>query len=245
MTHHASPPNRSTWPKVRLYVTPDLASGQDVTLDKEQSHYITSVMRKGSGDAVRLFNGRDGEWQATITQTSKKNVILTVSHQLRPQEASPDVWLLFAPIKKSGTDMILQKATELGARRLIPVRTRFSESQRINLDRFHSITIEAAEQSERLDIPLVDDIKDLDKVMETWPTDRPLFMADEQGGAALTTVQGLTEPRAALIGPEGGFAPEDHRILDRLTSCHKVSLGPRILRAETAALVLLSHLTLT
>ena len=208
-----SPPDRTNWPRNRLFIPNALSYGEIVDLARQQSHYLISVLRHNTGSYVRVFNGRDGEWSAELVSARRKTATLLIKEQLRPQNASPDLWLLFAPIKKSGTEMIVQKATELGVSRIIPVRTRYTDSQRVNSARFTSIAIEAAEQCERLDLPQINPLCDLVDILAEWPSDRSIFMADETGGLPIQDVLKTTRPVAALVGPEGGFAPDDRKHL--------------------------------
>ena len=147
----------------RLFIGQDLAAGQAVALPKEDTHYLVNVMRRAAGDTVRLFNGRDGEWRAQIVETGRKAAILEPLEQTRPQAGVPDLWLLFAPVKRQKTDLMVEKATELGVARLCPVSTARTQSERVRIDRFRTITKEAAEQTERLDLPEIDELERLDR----------------------------------------------------------------------------------
>ena len=235
--------------RARLFVDTPLAAGTEVVPGPEQAHYLLNVLRLKSGDAVALFNGRDGEWSARITDTTKKACRLTVERQTRPQRHGPDLWFLFAPIKRARFDFVVEKATELGARRIQPVFTRRTAVARVNLERLGAHAIEAAEQCGRLDVPEVADARPLDAVLDAWPGGRRLMLCDESGTAPPAT-RALAEARAdspggigpwaVLIGPEGGFAPEELIRLKRLSGVLPVSLGPRILRAETAGIAALA-----
>lgn len=235
--------------KCRLYVDVPLAADADVVPTPEQTHYLLNVLRLKPGDAVALFNGRDGEWHSRISDASKKTSRLTVERQTRQQRNGPDLWFLFAPIKRARFDFVVEKATELGARRIQPVFTRRTAVARVNLDRFGAHAIEAAEQCGRLDVPQIDDARPLDAVVDAWPAGRRLMLCDESR-TALPVIRVLTEARAdspggvgpwaILIGPEGGFAPEELARLKRLPGVLPVSLGPRILRAETAGIAALA-----
>lgn len=230
-------------PKLRLYVEADLSVGAQVALSADQAHYVTNVMRSRPGDAVALFNGRDGEWRSEIVQTAKHSCILAVEGMLRPQKAEPDVWLVFAPIKKARIDFIAEKATELGVSGLWPVYTRHTIVSRVNSDRLAANAVEAAEQTERMTIPAIFEPETLDKVLASWPPERHLLYMDETGGGG-----GISEvlprltpaPAAVLIGPEGGFAKSELDALRKLPFATAVGLGPRILRADTAALAALA-----
>ena len=236
------PANRP--PKVRLYVEGPLAAGIRAGLTPDQAHYAGRVMRLGPGDVLGLFNGRDGEWRGRIARLDRKGGEATVEDRLRPQVSGPDLWLLFAPLKKTATDFLIEKATELGASRLMPVLTRHTASERINIERLRARAIEAAEQCERLDVPAVADPATMDQTLAAWPSARRLFVADERGGG-VPAAEGFASPSTAqghalLIGPEGGFARSELDALAGLPFVSRVGLGPRILRAETAALAMLA-----
>lgn len=226
----------------RLFVAADLAAGVALVLPDAASHYLTHVLRAASGDGVRIFNGRDGEWDARIEKLAKFGVHLTVGERLRAQAAEPDLWLVFAPIKRAPIDYLAQKATELGVSRLQPVFTRYTAVSRVNVDRLRANAIEAAEQTGRLTVPEVAEPVTLDAMMAAWPRTRPLVVLDETGqGAPLAEALAGSTLRAAsavaiLVGPEGGFAPAELDALRVLPFVTPVRLGPRILRADTAAL---------
>jgi 16S rRNA (uracil1498-N3)-methyltransferase len=220
---------------IRLYVEAELAAGATIEATEGQAHYLGGVMRRAVGDAVHLFNGRDGEWVGRIASLSRGRVVFAAETRVRPQSGDADLWLMFAVLKRDTTDLVVQKATELGVSVLLPVFTERTNAGRVNLDRLRSIAIEAAEQSERLTIPSVMAARSLQDSLADWPTDRALFVALERADArALAPSAGAT---GLLVGPEGGFGPRDHALLDRCRFVHAVSLGPRILRAETAAIV--------
>ncbi|TMV10293.1 16S rRNA (uracil(1498)-N(3))-methyltransferase [Ruegeria sediminis] len=223
--------------KIRLYVEHPLGEEQSVPLTREQAHYLFGVMRLGPGAPVALFNGRDGEWLAEVSEAGKKGGVLTCSSQTRPLRMPPDLWLLFAPIKKSRTDFIVEKAAEMGAARIIPVQTEFTNSERIRQDRLQAHAIEAAEQCGGTFVPEVGDLHKLDRMLADWPQDRQLMFCDEaEAGSALRLADGGRGlPWAILIGPEGGFSDRERARLSALPFAHVVSLGPRILRADTAA----------
>lgn len=228
---------------IRLFVTGDLAAGRPVALTDGQVHYLARVMRLGAGDGVRLFNGRDGEWLARVLRIERRAVELSVEQQRRPQVDEAGPWLLFAPVKKSGTDFIVEKATELGASRLVPVATAHGQTPRVNRERFLAQAIEAAEQCGRLTVPEVAEMTSLARVADDWPADRALFVLDETGGGA-PLAQALGDgpaPAAAfLVGPEGGFQARELDSFANMPFARRVTLGPRILRAETACLAALS-----
>lgn len=227
----------------RLFVTAALGPGQRVALDGDRTHYIKNVMRRALGDEVGLFNGQDGEWLGRIDTYGKSSAGIVLEVQRRPQVASPDVWLAFAPVKRARIDFIAEKATELGASVLWPVMTRRAEASRVNTERLTNIAIEAAEQAERLDVPAVRDAVQLEKMLAEWPRDRMLFVCAE-AGAARPIAEAVTAHRGApagfLIGPEGGFAPAELDALRKLPFVVAIGLGPRLLRAETAAVVALA-----
>ncbi len=225
-----------TMAKIRLYVDHPLGQGQSVPLERNQAHYLFGVMRLTMGDVVALFNGRDGEWQADVAEAGKRGGVLTVREQSRRLMMPPDLWLLFAPIKKARTDFIVEKAAEMGARRICPVQTDFTNAERIRQDRLQAHTIEAAEQCGGTFVPEVADLQKLARMLGDWPEDRKLMFCDEAlAGAAATLGVAGGEKWAILIGPEGGFSQVEREKLHAMPAAHPVSLGPRILRADTAA----------
>jgi 16S rRNA (uracil1498-N3)-methyltransferase len=239
----------------RLFVEADLAAGADAALGGDQAHYLTRVMRLAAGAQVRVFNGRDGEFDAEIASAGKSEVRLAVGERMREQRAAPDLWLLFAPLKKARTDFLVEKATELGAAELRPVFTARTDADVVRTDRLARIAIEAAEQTERLDVPAVREGVTLAKAVAGWDPARPLFYADEsgdEGGRPWAGEAGRARPMAevvravnstrgaVLIGPEGGFTTDERAMLRGLPYVHAVGLGPRILRAETAAVAALT-----
>ncbi|UWQ92111.1 16S rRNA (uracil(1498)-N(3))-methyltransferase [Rhodobacteraceae bacterium M382] len=223
--------------KVRLYVEHPLGQGQSVPLERDQAHYLFGVMRLAVGARVALFNGQDGEWQAEVAEAGKRGGVLVCVDQSRPLQMPPDLWLLFAPIKKARTDFIVEKAAEMGAARIVPVQTEFTNSDRIRQDRLQAHAVEAAEQCGGTYVPEVTELTKLGRLLDAWPAGRQLMFCDEaKVGSALRLAQterGL--PWAILIGPEGGFSDRERTRLAALPSSHVVSLGPRILRADTAA----------
>jgi 16S rRNA (uracil1498-N3)-methyltransferase len=229
--------------RTRLFVTGSLEPSAIVALDEGQTHYLLHVLRAKAGDRVLLFNGRDGEWQAEIGTAGKRAIALNVRAPTAPQMDVPDLWLLFAPVKKTPADSLTQKATELGVSKLHPVFTRRTIVTRINQERLLANAIEAAEQSGRLTVPQIGGAVALDKMLSAWPRGRSLFFCDE-GGDARPLAQAAREmaagPAAILTGPEGGFDPAERQSLRGLPFVMPVSLGPRILRADTAALAALS-----
>jgi 16S rRNA (uracil1498-N3)-methyltransferase len=227
----------------RLYVTGDLGKAVTVTLDEGQSHYLLHVLRSQAGNHVSLFNGRDGEWLAQITQAAKRGVTVTCLHQTGNQAGAPDIWLVFAPVKKTPSDYLVQKASELGASVLQPVFTSRTIVSRINQERMRANAVEAAEQSGRLTVPEIREAVTFDKLLASWPQGRRLLFCDE-GGDAKSMTQAAREsrggPTAIFTGPEGGFDPAERAALRALPFVMPVTLGPRILRADTAALAALA-----
>jgi 16S rRNA (uracil1498-N3)-methyltransferase len=235
--------------KTRLYVTGDLGKGVAVTLDEGQAHYLLHVLRAREGNRVLLFNGRDGEWLAEMTAAAKRGVTATCLSRTQSQAGVPDIWLAFAPVKKTPSDYLVQKAVELGVRALLPVLTRRTIVSRINEERMAANAIEAAEQSGRLTVPEIRAGVSFDKLLANWPQERRLLFCDEFGAAATNgDAKALTQaaresrggPTAILTGPEGGFDPAERAALRALPFVVPVSLGPRILRADTAALAALA-----
>ena len=227
--------------KVRLYVDHPLQEGQSVPLTREQANYLFAVMRLPVGTVLSLINGRDGEWDAEVVEGNKRGGILLCSVQTKPLQAPPDLWLLFAPIKKARTDFIVEKATEMGAARVLPVQTDFTNADRIRQDKLQAHAVEATEQCGGTFVPEVADLTRLDKVLDGWDASRRLMFCDEAMlGAASVLSSDLAGPWAILIGPEGGFSGAERARLRGLDFAHPVSLGPRILRADTAAVAALT-----
>ena len=234
-------------PKARLYVPHPLAEQTNVTLDADQSHYVARVMRGAVGDVLHLFNGTDGEWAAEIKDANKKSVTLFCTNQTRKQHHCPDIWLCFAPIKAGRIDFLAEKATELGVSALLPVKTDRTIVSRVNEERLKANVIEAAEQTERLDLPEIRPYQPLQSLLDNWPEDRSLYYGDELGSGidASTLWKELDYGKCALlIGPEGGFSEKEQQMLRQHPQAKPVSLGPRILRADTAALAGLTCLQL-
>lgn len=240
----------------RLYIDAPLTTGAAAPLTAAQAHYLKNVMRRETGDALRLFNGRDGEFAAEIVEVKKKSGLAAVKAQTRAQDAPPDLTLCFAPVKRAALETIIQKATEIGVTRLAPVITERTAGQKLKTDRLRSIALEAAEQCGRLTIPSVDEPVRLASLVKDWPAARGLVYCDEAGddesaewggreGRALPMLEALkardskAEGWAILTGPEGGFAPAERNMLRRAGFVTPVTLGPRILRADTAAIAAL------
>ena len=226
--------------KIRLYVEHPLGEGQSVPLSRDQAHYLFGVMRLSKGDTVALFNGQDGEWAAQVVDAGKRGGALECSAPIRPQGAPPDVWLLFAPIKKARTDFIVEKAVEMGVARICPVQTEFTNSERVRRDRLQAHATEAAEQCGATWVPEVSEIDRLDRVLASWQPGRNLMFCDEGLAGSGAALSGTKESWAVLIGPEGGFSDTERSRLNGLDFAHAVSLGPRILRADTAAVAALT-----
>jgi 16S rRNA (uracil1498-N3)-methyltransferase len=219
---------------IRLFVPDDLQIGTPIVIAEAQAHYVANVMRLSVGDHLRAFNGRDGEWSMRIGRLSRKQVVLEPQNLTRPQAAEPDCWLCFALLKRQKTDLVVEKATELGVSIIQPVITARTQADHVNLDRLRAIAIEAAEQCERLAVPEIRAPVPLPTLIAGWPAGRALNMADERRTAKL--IQPAIGPAALLIGPEGGFTEAEVDAIGSNPLVTRVSLGARILRAETAAI---------
>jgi len=235
-------PATPTWPPKslpRLFVRTPLAEGASVTLDGGQANYLGNVMRLGPGAELLIFDGQSGEWLARVAEMDKKRMTLTVERQTREAETAPDVWLAFAPVKRAQTDWLVEKATELGAARLIPVMTQRTIAERVKLERLEAIAIEATEQCGRTRLPDIDEALPLRHLLQHRDTSRTLYFADEEGGE---WAPDAFTPGACVIltGPEGGFTDDERVIMRAAPNAVAISLGPRILRAETAALAALA-----
>ncbi|WP_281984370.1 16S rRNA (uracil(1498)-N(3))-methyltransferase [Thalassorhabdomicrobium marinisediminis] len=227
--------------RIRLYVDHPLATSERVALSRDQAHYLFGVMRLEVGDTVALFNGRDGEWQARIIAAAKKNGVLECEAQTRPLQMPPDLWLVFAPIRKERTAFIVEKAVELGAARLIPMQTGFTQAaNRLRQDKLQATALEAAEQCEATYLPPVDPVQRFDRLLDDWDPARRILFGDETLAGTPATLPNEAGPWAIFIGPEGGFTEAERDRLRGMNCAHPVSLGPRILRAETAALAALT-----
>jgi 16S rRNA (uracil1498-N3)-methyltransferase len=230
----------------RLFVDAELCADAEVRLADESVHYLRHVLRLESGAAVSLFNGRDGEWRASLVAIAKAHASVAVEQQIRPQASGPDLWLVFAPIKRARIDSVVEKATELGVAALLPVVTQHTAVERVKIERLQAVAIEASEQSERLSVPEVRVPVTLGKLLAEWPVERRLLLCAEAGEArpiaeALQShVNDSMVPWAVMIGPEGGFARSELDALVKLPFVMPVGLGPRILRADTAALAALA-----
>jgi len=232
-------PATPAWPPdstPRLFVETELALGQQIRIDGGQAHYLVAVMRMKPGDPVKLFDDKTGEWLGIAAQIGKRDLTLDITQQLRPREPVPDLWLCAAPIKKGRVDWVAEKACELGVDKLLPVLTRRTVVDKLNLERLRAHMIEAAEQCGRTALPQLAEPVKLTALLRDWPAERALFFADETGGApALEAMRARPGPAAILIGPEGGFDPEEREAIRAHPQAVGIALGPRILRAETAA----------
>ncbi len=223
----------------RLFVRRALNEGAHVELDASQANYLGNVLRMGVGAELLVFDGNSGEWLARIEEAAKKRMTLTIVRKTREPETIPDVWLAFAPVKRAQTDWLVEKATELGAARLIPIITERTIAERVKLERLESIAIEAAEQCGRTVIPSIAEPVPLMRFLDERKLDRPLYFADEQGGER-ASVAFSRGPAAILTGPEGGFTQHEREQIRAAANTVAISLGPRTLRAETAALAALA-----
>lgn len=235
-------PATPTWPPAstpRLFVDQPLSDGLALALDGAAANYLGNVMRAKAGDPVRLFDDRSGEWLAEVTAVARRQIHLTLTAHLARRETVPDLWLVAAPIKKGRIDLVIEKACELGVARIQPAITRRTIVDRLNLDRLRAHMIEAAEQCGRTALPELAEPVKLDALLRGWPADRQLLFADESGGAPLDSVL-RPGPAAILIGPEGGFTADERAAIRAVPSATAITLGPRILRAETAAIAAIS-----
>jgi 16S rRNA (uracil1498-N3)-methyltransferase len=224
---------------IRLLVTHELGAGASLGLDDAQSRYLSAVMRQAVGDEILVFNGRDGEWRARLAQVGKRAVTLDLVEHTRPQTSGPDLDLIIALVKRGRLETIVEKAAELGARRVRPVTTERTNADHTRVDRLRAIAAEAAEQTGRLDAPEIFEPVKLERLLADWPGDRRLLFCDEAGDAqpALTALAGAPDaPWSILIGPEGGFSPREREQLRAQPYATAATLGPRILRADTAAI---------
>ncbi len=232
-------PATPAWPPAslpRLFVEQPLEGASEIAIDGAQAHYLGSVMRVKPGDAVALCDDISGEWLAVVSEAARRTVRLRLDRQLRPREIVPDLWLLAAPIRKGRIDWVAEKACELGVARFVPVRTRRSVVDKVNGERLRAHMIEAAEQCGRTALPALGELVTLERLLAEWPGERALIFADEGGGAPLAeAIAAAPAPAAILIGPEGGFDDGERALIRALPAARPVSLGPRILRADTAA----------
>ena len=229
-------------PKIRLYLDHPLGPAQSLPLTRDQAGYLFRVMRLGPGAEIAVFNGHDGEWRAEVTAAGRHGGALECRSLLRPQSLPPDLWLLFAPIRKERTDFIVEKAAEMGVQRILPVRTDRTQAGRIQRDRLQAHAIEAAEQCGNTFVPEVAELAPLSAVLDGWEAARPLTWCDEAlaDGPAPDTAADETPRGAVLIGPAGGFSPAERARLAAMPAARPTRLGPRILRADTAAVAALA-----
>jgi 16S rRNA (uracil1498-N3)-methyltransferase len=226
----------------RLHVETSLSDGAEFTLAKEQAHYLVHVLRLGQGDTVALFNGHDGEWLSYITTVTKKSVDVRIERNISAVKAPPDIDYLFAPLKHARLDYMVQKATELGARRLRPIITQRTIAERVNLERMKANAVEAAEQCNLVFVPEVLEPTTLAKALAAWEPSRQLIYCDETASVAnpIDALKRIKPPAAVLVGPEGGFTNEERAHLKSLAFVTAISLGPRIMRADTVAIAALA-----
>ena len=227
----------------RLFIDAPLAAGARLALDGAQANYLRNVLRLKGGDGVLVFNGRDGEWRAALAEAGKRGAALVVGDRVRAQEGGPDLHYLFAPLKRARLDYMVEKATEMGVSRLRPVLTRRTIAERVNLERMRAHAVEAAEQCGILRIPEIDAPERLDRALAAWDGARPLVFCDEAGEETcpFTALARIAPgPVAVLVGPEGGFDAAERELLSAQPFVTRISLGPRILRADTAAVAALA-----
>lgn len=228
--------------RIRLFIDTPLATGSKIVCPEGVRHYLLNVMRCGQGDTVYVFNGKDGEFAATIAATGKKECVLEVGALFQSFYKSPDVWVLFAPLKKDNTDLVITKSVELGVSEIMPVRTEYTSNGTPRADRMELLAREAAEQCRRQDIPVIRPETGLAELLENWPAERKLIYLDESGASqsAIDVLPDCAAPAAILVGPEGGFSKKELEILRGMPYTAGITLGRRILRAETAAIAALA-----
>lgn len=228
---------------IRLYISSKLTEATSCELSADKSHYLNNVMRCKEGEFIYCFNEKDGEFLSEITKSDKKRTVIMPKKQTKAVTKETDLWLLFAPLKKDNTDFVIEKATELGVSKIVPVITRFTNCEKVKVERFVSQAIEASEQCERLSVPQVENAKRLRDVLDAWDNKRTLFFMNERRGLT-PIVQAFYDNKqnnaAILIGPEGGFSDEEVNFIESKPFVKSVTMGPRILRAETAAVSALS-----
>ena len=226
--------------KIRLFAKQKLNKELVWQPEEAQVHYLLNVLRLSEGDCIKIFDGQSGEYIGKICNCSKKSCSIQILEKTREMEVCPDLWLLFAPVKKDKTDFIIAGATELGVAKIVPTITRYTISEKVKKERYEAQVIEAAEQCRRLDIPLIEEPKSLEKILQNWPQERILYFMDETGnGENIQTAfqkENSSHKAAVLVGPEGGFSEEELQNLRQKDFAKGVSMGKRILRAETAAL---------
>lgn len=227
----------------RLYIEDELLPEKTLFLNEEQTHYLKNVVKYNVGDTLHCFDGKNGEFSCRITEINKKAISITVLNKVKDFFPVPDIWLLFAPLKKDKTDFVIEKATELGCRKIIPTLTKYTITNNIKTERYIAQSIEAAEQCRRTDLPEIAPAQKLEDILNNWDKNRPLYFMDEtlQSRPFLEILSNNKSTSAAiLIGPEGGFSPEELTLLRNLPFAKGATLGSRILRAETAVAAALS-----
>lgn len=227
--------DRAEKTKIRLFVDHPLGAGQSVPLSREQAHYLFGVMRLSVGASLKVFDGKTGEWLAQVAEAGKRGGTLVLVEHLRPLKNPPDLWLLFAPVKKARTDFIVEKAVEMGAAIIQPVQTDYTNSGRIQRQRLQAHAMEAAEQCGATSVPSIEEMVRLDRLLDAWDATRQIMFCDESETGSKPLLPELPGPWSILIGPEGGFSERERKRLRGLNHAHPVALGPRVLRAETAA----------
>lgn len=232
--------DRTETAKIRLYVEHPLGEEQTVPVSREQAHYLFGVMRLARGAYLKVFDGSNGEWLAEVVEAGKRGGALRIKRQLRKLQMPADLWLVFAPIKKARTDFIVEKAVEMGVARILPVQTEYTNAGRIQRDRLQAHAVEAAEQCGATFVPEVADLVRLDRLLSDWDTNRQILFCDEEQAGATPHIPLVQGSWAVLIGPEGGFSTPERERLHKLACSHAVALGPRILRADTAAVAALA-----
>lgn len=228
--------------KIRLYITDKLSAGREISLNEKQAHYLLNVMKLAIGETLLAFDNENGEFECEIVSAAKKSCIIEVCSQTKEFFKCPDIWLLFAPVKKDQTDFIIQKTTELGASAILPIITARTIADKIKKERFEAQSIEACEQCRRVDVPNIHDALPLEKVLDNWDTERTLYFMDEtlQSKPAIKVFDSEQKKAAIVVGPEGGFSEEELSRLRQLPFSKGVTMGKRILRAETAVAAALS-----
>ncbi|MBT5187659.1 MAG: 16S rRNA (uracil(1498)-N(3))-methyltransferase [Kordiimonadaceae bacterium] len=228
-------------PKTRLYVSDPLKAGAVILIDSNQGHHLVNVMRIKMAEYVSLFNGSEGEWLGEITKVGKGKAMVTAREKIAEQSHEPDLWYLFAPLKKARVDYMMQKATELGVSVISPVMTARTNLDKLKIEKLKASAFEAAEQCGRMSVPSINDIISLDDMLKSWPEDRALIFCDEVGDAVpMKDLTSEFDKWAVIIGPEGGFTEEERKKIKDHRNTLPVTLGPRILRADTAAVTAIS-----
>lgn len=223
-------------PRTRLYINHEFESGDVHLIDGNQGHYLVNVLRVQTDETLTIFNGIDGEWDARISKVGKGKAKITVGRKIAEQASEPDLWYMYAPVKKARVDYIIQKATELGVSNIMPVVTKRTNLDRIKYEKLVANAIEAAEQSGRMTVPHIEELTSLEDILCDWPDDRALLFCDERGDALqMKDIKPDFGRWAILVGPEGGFSPEERDMIKSHHNAYAVTLGPRILRADTAA----------